>query len=109
MRDDRQKHAAAPWYTPYLRALEITRVPELQRPWCIRWVERFADFLKEKPLPEAVRDDVESFTTALRSTPSTEEWKIRSANLSLRLLLTAVYGKRWEVVDKLLNPTYLMP
>ena len=97
MRDERKPRPDASWYTPYLRALEITRVPELQRPWYIRWVERFAEFLKEKPLPEAVGDDVEAFTTALRSTPGTEEWKIRNAYLALRLLLTAVYGKRWEV------------
>ena len=95
--DDRKPRAEAPWHTPYLRALEITRVPESQRPWCIRWVERFAEYLKKKPLPDAVRDDVESFITALRSTPGSEEWKTRSAYLSLRLLLTAVYGKRWEL------------
>lgn len=94
--DDRKPHADASWYTPYLRALEITRVPESQRSWYIRWVKIFADFLVEKPLPEAVRNDVESFTSALRSMPGSEEWKIRSAYLALRLLLTAVYGKGWE-------------
>ena len=30
------------WLTPYLRALEITRVPEAQRSWSIRSVEQFA-------------------------------------------------------------------
>lgn len=97
--DDSQPRADVSWHTPYLRALEITGVPEFQRPWHIRWVERFACFLKEKSLPEADRNDVETFTTALRSAPSIEEWKIRNAYLSLRLLLTAVYGKRWELAE----------
>lgn len=97
--DERTPRADASWYTPYLRALEITRVKESQRPWCVRWVEQFAAFLKGKPLPAAVREDVESFMATLRSTPDTEDWKIRSAYLSLRLLITAVYGKRWEVAE----------
>ncbi len=97
--DDGKLCADASWYTPYLRALEITGVPATLRPWCVRWVERFAGFLEGKPLPAAVREDVESFTTTLRSTPGAEDWKIRSAYYSLRLLLTAVYGKRWEVVE----------
>jgi len=97
--DERKRHADASWYTPYLRAMEITGVLESQRPWSIRWVVLFADFLKEKPLPAAIRDDVESFTATLRSTPGTEEWKIRRASDALRLLLTAVYGKRWEFAE----------
>jgi len=84
------------WLTPYLRALEITAVPEAQRRWDVRWVERFATFLKEKPLHMAGKEDVEAFTALLQSAPGVEDWQLRKAYLALRLLLTAVYGKRWE-------------
>jgi integron integrase len=84
------------WLTPYLRALEITRVPEVQRSWSIRDVERFSEFLKEKPLPASTREDVEEFIDFLRSLPGAEEWKVQKATDALRLLLTAVYGKSWE-------------
>jgi integron integrase len=94
--DDRAARTDTTWLTPYLRALEITRVPEQQRRWHVRWVERFAGFLEGKPLPAATRDDVESFTASLRSAPGAEEWKIQKAADALRLLLAAVYGKRWE-------------
>jgi len=86
------------WLTPYIRALEITRVPATQRSWSIRNVELFADFLQEKPLPASNREDVESFIAHLRSFPGAEEWKIQRAEDALRLLLTAVYGKNWELV-----------
>ena len=84
------------WLTPYLRAMEITGVPDSQRPWSIRWVERFAEFLGEKTLCVAVREDVETFTAFLRSRPGAEEWKVLRAADALRLLITAVYGKSWE-------------
>ena len=84
------------WLTPYLRALEITRVPEAQRSWSIRSVEQFALFLMEKPLHASTREDVESFTASLRSASGAEEWKVQRAIEALRLLLTAVYDKSWE-------------
>jgi integrase len=59
-------------------------------------VERFAEFLGGKSLCTAIREDVESFTAFLRSRPGAEEWKVRRAADALRLLITAVYGKRWE-------------
>lgn len=58
-------------------------------------VEQFALFLKGKPLPASTREDVESFTASLRSAPGAEEWKVQKASDPLRLLLTAVFGKRW--------------
>ena len=84
------------WHTPYLRAMEITGVAESQRTWSIRWIERFTEFLRGKPLCAAAREDVESFIAFLRSHPGAEEWKLRRASDALRLLITAVYGKRWE-------------
>ncbi len=86
----------SPWFTPYLRALEISHVPEANRRWFVLWVERFARFLKEKPLSDALRDDAESFIAFLKSSPGTDPWKITQAATAVRLLLTAVYGKRWD-------------
>ena len=96
MMEDRASTDNAGWLTPCLRALEITGVKDAQQPWCIRWVERFQAFLQQKPLTSVLRQDVESFIASLRSAPDAEEWKIRKATDALRLLLTAVYGKRWE-------------
>lgn len=87
---------AAMWFTPYVRAMEITGVRESQRSWHIRWVERFEKFLLKKPIATASREDVESFISSLRSEPDAAEWKIDKATDALRLLLTAVYGKSWE-------------
>jgi hypothetical protein len=89
------------WLTPYLRALEITRVPEAQRSWSIRDVERFSEFLREKPLPASTREDVECFIAHLRSLPGAEGWKVQKASDALRLLLTAVYGKNWEQAKRI--------
>jgi len=59
-------------------------------------VESFASFLEGKPLHAATREDVESFTARLHSIEGMEDWKIVKAYDALRLLLTAVYGKRWD-------------
>jgi len=83
---------AAMWFTPFVRAMEITGVRETQRSWHIRWVERFEKFLQEKPIATASREDVESFISSLRSEPDATEWKIDKATDALRLLVTAVYG-----------------
>lgn len=97
--DDGNSRADASWYTLYPRALEVPGVPESRRPWCVRWVKRHEGIIKGKSLSSAVRDDVESFTATLRSTPDTDEWKIRRASDALRLLLINVYGKGWESVE----------
>jgi hypothetical protein len=93
---ERRPRQETSWLTPYLRALEITGVPDSQRLCSIRWVERFVEFLGGKSLCAAVREDVESFTAFLRSRPGAEEWKVRRAADALRLLIAAFYGKRWE-------------
>ena len=94
--ETRPSRCDASWLTPYLRALEITRVKDSQRPWYIRWVERYAQFLGEKPLPASSRRDIEAFIDSLRSEPGAEEWKIKTASDALRQLHTAVYGKNWD-------------
>ena len=85
------------WHNPYLRALEITGVPEPRRQWFVRWVELFAEFLVEKPLHAAERTDAEAFIRTLESKRRMESWRLRQASDSLKLLLTAVYGKRWDM------------
>ena len=97
MAEGRENGPQSAWLTPYLRAMEITGVKEAHRPWCIRWVERFVELLEGKPLPLATRADVVAFTSSLRSDPGIEEWKIAKASDAFRLLLTAVYGKAWEM------------
>ena len=79
----------------YLRALSQTKVPEERRQWYVRWVERFARFLTEKPLDAADRDDAEAFIASLGRRPRTESWQIRQATDAVRILLTAVFGKPW--------------
>lgn len=98
MTSERSPRRDNSWLTPYLRAMEITGVPDSQRAWSIRWVERFSEFLRGKPLTAAVREDVESLTAFLRRHPGIEEWKVLRANDALRLLITAVYGKRWQTL-----------
>jgi integron integrase len=84
------------WHTPFLRALEISGVPEPRRQWFVRWAELFVEFLKEKPLHVADRQDAEAFVRSLESVRRMESWRLRQASDALRLLLTAVFGKRWQ-------------
>jgi hypothetical protein len=42
------------WFAPYLRALEISKLPEANRRWLLLWIRRFARFFKEKPMATAV-------------------------------------------------------
>ena len=84
------------WHTPYLRALEITGVPEPRWRWFVRWAELFGEFLKEKPLHMADRQDAEAFVRSLESVRRMDSWRLQQASDALRLLLTAVYGKRWQ-------------
>lgn len=84
------------WHTPYLRALEISGVPEPKRQWFVGWVERFAAFLVDKQLHAADRADAEDFIRSLESNRRMEPWRLRQASDAIRLLLTAVFGKRWD-------------
>ena len=84
------------WHTPYLRALEISGVPEPKRQWFVGWVERFAKFLVDKPLHAADRNDAEAFIRSLESVRRMEPWRLRQASDAVRLLLTAIFGKRWD-------------
>jgi integron integrase len=79
----------------YLGALERCAVPEERRKWFVRWVERFAVYLGERPLETANRDDVEAFVNSLTRTPRIEPWQLRQASDALRILLVMVFGKRW--------------
>jgi len=74
------------WHTPYLRALEISGVPEPKRQWFVGWVERFV----------ADRTDAEVFIRSLESNRRMEPWRLRQASDAVRLLLTAFFGKRWD-------------
>jgi hypothetical protein len=84
------------WHTPYLRAMEVSGVPEARRHWFVSWVELFIGFLSGKPLHAAERTDAEAFVRSLESSRRTESWRLLQAADALRLLLTAVYGKCWE-------------
>ena len=55
----------------YLRVLSQTSVPVERRQWYVRWVERFAAFLVEKPMDAADRDDAEAFIASLGRRPRT--------------------------------------
>jgi hypothetical protein len=79
----------------YLRVLSLASVPEEKRWWYVRWAERFAQFLGEKPLDAAERGDAEAFIALLGGRPRTEAWQLRQATDSVRILLTAVFGKTW--------------
>jgi len=82
------------WITPYLRALEISGVPEAKRQWYVRWVERFGEYLVEKSLHAADCHDAEAFIRSLESNRRIEAWRLRQATDATTLLLTAVFGKR---------------
>jgi len=82
------------WHIPYLRALEISGVPEPKRQWYVRWVERFCEFLVEKPLHAADSTDAEAFIRSLESSRQMAAWRLSQATDATRLLLTAVFGKR---------------
>jgi hypothetical protein len=55
----------------YLLALSDDSVPEEERRWYVRSVERFAAFLVEKPLQAVDRDNAEAFISSLGRRPRT--------------------------------------
>jgi integron integrase len=79
----------------FVAALAHCAVPEKNRRWYVRWAERFAAFLGERPLGGAERGDVEAFMTSLSQSPRIETWQLRQASDALRILLVMVLGKRW--------------
>lgn len=83
----------------YLRSLALTSVVVEKRQWYVRWIERFAAFLGEKPLDATDRDDAEAFIASLGRRPRIEAWQIRQATDAVRILLTSVYGKPWLQAD----------
>jgi integron integrase len=95
MSDNRSLKENIPQGEAYLRALSLAAVPDEKRQWYVRWVERFAAFLGEKPIDAAERDDAEAFIASLGRRPGTEPWQIRQATDAVRILLTAVFGKPW--------------
>ncbi len=82
------------WET-YLGALERCSIPEEKWRWYVRWAERFAAFLGERPLETAERSDVEAFITSLSHSLRIETWQVRQASDALRILLVMGFGKRW--------------
>jgi hypothetical protein len=84
------------WFTPYLRALEIARVPESKRLWYIRNVERFVVFLDGEELHTAERADAEAFISSLRAGDRIVDWQLRQAADAVRFLVTSVLVKSWR-------------
>jgi len=60
MSDDRPRKEDTAQGEAYSQALSLAAVPEEKRQWHVRWAERFAAFLGDKPLNTADREEAEA-------------------------------------------------
>lgn len=85
----------ASWFTPYMRALEVAKVPDERRRRHVRWVGRHADSLDGKELHTTGRADAEDFISSLPVGEPIEDWQFRQAADVPRILVTSSLVKPW--------------
>jgi hypothetical protein len=95
MQDDCSRDEDSVPADAYLRDLSLASVSEEKKRWYVRWAERFAEFLGEKPLDAAERRNAEAFIALLGGKPRAEAWQIRQATDAVRILPTALFDKPW--------------
>ena len=77
----------------FVRALAIQGVPENQRRWCVRWVERFERFLPGLPLSGRSHEDLERFIASLREAGASPTGRSSRPSSLSGCYITAFSGK----------------
>jgi hypothetical protein len=89
--NNEQKHTVR--WEPYIRALQVSGVPEEKRRWYLRRAERFGGYITEKQLHGAVQGDADNFISSLWSSSRSQSWQLRQADDASRIIPTDIFGK----------------
>ena len=74
------------FWEAYRGCAEENRVRPDRSPFYVRWVKDFDNFLKDKPLKDRSRKDIEAFLSDLRKRQGIADWQVRQAEHALRIL-----------------------
>ncbi len=83
------------WVEPFRRALALRGVPAARVKWHVGWARKLAVRLKEKPLRQVTRKDVEDFLAMLSTSPGVAPWQTVQAADSVSILIGSVFGQDW--------------
>jgi integron integrase len=83
-------------------------IPERNTDWYVRWAEKFAKSIKNKPLRKRVASDVENFLFELSHQSNIESWQVRQAEDAILLLYKKLFDidldlkkSRWKKPQRL--------
>jgi len=74
------------FWDAYRGCAEENRVRPDRSPFYVRWAKEFESFLRDKPLKERSRKDIEAFLSDLRKRQGIADWQVRQAEHALRIL-----------------------
>jgi hypothetical protein len=81
-----QATAAQRFWDAFKACLEENRIRPDRSSFYVKWVQAFVDVLPGKKLRDRSREDIESFLEDLRNRPGIEEWQVRQAEHSMKIL-----------------------
>ena len=81
-----QATAAQRFWDVFKACLEENRIRPDRSSFYVKWAQAFVDVLPGKKLRDRSREDIESFLEDLRNRPGIEEWQVRQAEHSMKIL-----------------------
>ena len=81
-----QATAAQRFWDAFKACLEENRIRPDRSSFYVKWAQAFVDVLPGKKLRDRSREDIESFLEDLRNRPGIEEWQVRQAEHSMKIL-----------------------
>ncbi len=85
-KDTNQAVAVHRFWDAFKACLEENRVPPDRSDFHVKWAQTFVDFRPGKKLRDRSTDDIRSFLENLRNRPRIEEWQVKQAEHSLKIL-----------------------
>jgi integron integrase len=74
------------FWDAYRGCAEENRVRPDRSPFYVRWAKEFESFLRDKPLKERSRKDIEAFLSDLRKRQGIADWQVLQAEHALKIL-----------------------
>jgi hypothetical protein len=82
----KQSVAAQKFWDAFQACVEDNRVRPDRSPFYVKWAQTFVDFQPGKRLRQRSRQDIEAFLADLARRPGIEDWQVRQAAQSLKIL-----------------------
>ena len=74
------------FWDSYRNVVVEAGIPDKNADWYVRWAEKFAKSMKNKPLRNRGASDIDNFLSELSSQRSIESWQVRQAEDAILLL-----------------------